>query len=46
MIEPRRRLNDCLPPHQALHTVSEEHYLREAGQHLPRGRLTSGDHGT
>ena len=32
----RRRLNDCLPPHQALHTVSEEHYLREAGQHLPR----------
>jgi len=33
-------------PHQALHTVSEEHYLREAGQHLPRGHLTSGDHGT
>jgi hypothetical protein len=22
------------------HTVSEEHYLREAGQHLLRGRLT------
>jgi hypothetical protein len=23
-----------------------EHYLREAGQHLLRGRLTPGDHGT
>ena len=32
----RRRLNGCLPPHQALHTVSEEHYLHEASQHLPR----------
>jgi hypothetical protein len=42
----RRRLNGCLPPHQALHTVSEERDSREAGQHLPRGRLTSGDHET
>jgi len=39
VIEPGARLNGCLPPHQALHTVSEEHYLREAGQHLLQGRL-------